>query len=1391
MKSRMSHSGIFIAWPLLLLVTFSGSFAFHAQEQDSKKPRFTYGTIISPPASSVVQSTPPEKAAAQFVVKNRSLLSSRYGAVGHLEMNPSTGVLRRLRGIPIAKGLKSTATLKDKESLLRQFVDENPELMGLKSSHLALLSQTEKLGRSYFAYHQKVDGLPVYGAYLKATLDSQGILSVLTSSCWPEVKYSSAIKLSVEETAAFSVKRILNQKDSKKTSRYQLKRSEKVLFPLSTPEGNLFLVSYRQVIHLEDPLGDWVTVVDANSGREYVRYNNYRFASTHGTVQGEILPAYYNDTPQMVPFENESVHILSQTPAYSWDLSSNPGWSMEGLWAFGIPDGAGGDANDNGPVSGHTGSDVLGYNLTGGYVNDITTTQFLTSQAIDCSALSGTCLSFWRWLGIESADYDHACLEVSNNGTEWLTVWKSYETRICHEWEYCVYIISAIADGESSLYIRWGMGPTDGGLTYAGLYLDDICILSGSGTTTASGTGEFNLQVDFSGTPILQSVLKGPYSDVVNEDGPRLQYYRASPSDPAGWNWSIPELTVVQSWNLDINPGWSTTGDWAWGTPLGAGNDPAQGRTGNSVYGYNLSGAYSNDIASKHYLITPPLNCTGYFGTHLRFWRWLGIESNLYDSAFIQVSNDNSTWHTVYQNSSSSFQDTSWIQLTYDISYVADDQSTVFIRWGLGPTDSSVTYSGWNIDDIELLADPIGPDYTIGLYDKDELNVFYHMGVVRKSIKAIDPSFTGVDFQMPGVVRVGTEYANAYFDGVGLNFGEGDGISFRNLALFADVIYHEFTHAVTHRIYPDELLPYSGETGAMDEAWSDYFACTITNDPMIGDGGTVIGRPWLRNMDNNLSSPEDLELEVHKDGRIIGAGLWNLRVLLGKNLADQLIHFSRFSLAGSFLDYYEDLLITDDNDSNLQNGTPHMLEIAKSFGPHGIGGLRIDSVSQEVTTEIFVNGKLDGGETGSLLPHVTSHFVAENVQLAAQSGSPYLSIGDANVAYGSMEYTSTMIKDDDRVGVTISSSCPEDEILPVTFTLTAMGGYSSTEIHRLINAPGQILYDEGKAQGTLGYGGAGGGLAVRFTPPNYPVTLNTLRLMPEGPYTGVDPVPILVKVWDDDGAGGGPGTLLTPLKTVAVPLAGAWYEVPLSFDMVDTVYTWNMESNPGWSMHSGWQRGSPAGLSGDPPSAYSGSYMFGYNLSGPYQNNLMSTRYLTTGAIDCSFLEGTTLQFQRWLGVERTPYDHASVEVSNDGTTWTRIWENGSTSIVDQEWTQQSFDISSTADGKKTVYVRWGMGPTDDSVVFCGWNIDDVAIKSKTGVTNGITINEGDIYVGWLETDTTYYNGVTWKRPDNRGWFFDADQKKWFTLLSAGYPMDLMVRVRYEVPTGVQVWSEY
>ena len=160
---------------------------------------------------------------------------------------------------------------------------------------------------------------------------------------------------------------------------------------------------------------------------------------------------------------------------YSWDMSSDPGWTAEGLWAHGVPSGNSGDDHygNADPNSGHTGSNVYGYDLNGDYANNLPETH-LTSTAIDCSNLDRVSVKFWRHLNVEQPSYDHAYLRVSSDGSNWSNVWENTAEVTDSSWTQVEYDISDVADGQTTVYLRWTMGDTDGGWRYSGWNIDDV-----------------------------------------------------------------------------------------------------------------------------------------------------------------------------------------------------------------------------------------------------------------------------------------------------------------------------------------------------------------------------------------------------------------------------------------------------------------------------------------------------------------------------------------------------------------------------------------------------------------------------------------------------------------------------------------------------------------------------------------------------------------------------------------------------------------------------------------------------------------------------------------------------------------------------------------------------
>ncbi|MCP4251624.1 MAG: hypothetical protein GY778_31690 [bacterium] len=195
------------------------------------------------------------------------------------------------------------------------------------------------------------------------------------------------------------------------------------------------------------------------------------------------------------------------------------------------------------------------------------------------------------------------------------------------------------------------------------------------------------------------------YISVTGDGGTVQTYPRGAPSE--GTMSALVESHSATFFDepLDVDPGWQTEGDWAFGQPTGGGGaqggpDPTGGHLGGSVYGYNLNGDYANDLSELH-LTGTAIDCTGQTGVTLVYYRWLGVGDPVADRAFVRVSNDGAIWATVWQNTAE-VTDYGWVRQEIDIAAVADDQATVYLRWTMGATDAALQYCGWNIDDVSL-----------------------------------------------------------------------------------------------------------------------------------------------------------------------------------------------------------------------------------------------------------------------------------------------------------------------------------------------------------------------------------------------------------------------------------------------------------------------------------------------------------------------------------------------------------------------------------------------------------------------------------------------------------------------------------------------------------------
>jgi Immune inhibitor A peptidase M6. len=105
---------------------------------------------------------------------------------------------------------------------------------------------------------------------------------------------------------------------------------------------------------------------------------------------------------------------------------------------------------------------------------------------------------------------------------------------------------------------------------------------------------------------------------------------------------------------------------------------------------------------AEFHLTSTPIDLSGVSGAELRFQRWLGVERNAYDHARVRISANGTSFTQIWENGDTSINDTAWSLQTFDISAL-DGSPAARLRWSMGTTDGSVTYQGWNIDDVEIV----------------------------------------------------------------------------------------------------------------------------------------------------------------------------------------------------------------------------------------------------------------------------------------------------------------------------------------------------------------------------------------------------------------------------------------------------------------------------------------------------------------------------------------------------------------------------------------------------------------------------------------------------------------------------------------------------------------
>ena len=309
----------------------------------------------------------------------------------------------------------------------------------------------------------------------------------------------------------------------------------------SFPGYSLALISIANVTQLPDsPSGAGPFSVSADitplvsppllSAELFYRVNGGAWSSTFmslaggntytGNIPGQAAPAtvdYYvratdisNNTttsPKAAPTTTYGFNIGTTNVLFADDFESagDNGWThgtfgdtsnSQDDWQHGQIFGQSGD-----PGAAHSGTRVWGNDLggsgfNGAYQNFVH--NYLRSPAIDCSSAVGTKLRFWRWLTVESGQWDQALVKV--NGVQ---VWANdlSSDTLDSAWTLQEIDISSIADGNPSVQVEFSL-QSDVTITFGGWTIDDfeVLYLGGGGFPDCNGNGIDDAQDISSGT---------------------------------------------------------------------------------------------------------------------------------------------------------------------------------------------------------------------------------------------------------------------------------------------------------------------------------------------------------------------------------------------------------------------------------------------------------------------------------------------------------------------------------------------------------------------------------------------------------------------------------------------------------------------------------------------------------------------------------------------------------------------------------------------------------------------------------------------------------------------------------------------------------------------------
>ncbi|MDP6519879.1 MAG: hypothetical protein QF411_08260 [Planctomycetota bacterium] len=268
-----------------------------------------------------------------------------------------------------------------------------------------------------------------------------------------------------------------------------------------------------------------------------------------------------------------------------------------------------------------------------------------------------------------------------------------------------------------------------------------------------------------------------------------------------------------------------------------------------------------------------------------------------------------------------------------------------------GGSDYSLTATAQPGQANTLLMNPSPDENTTA-----QANAFGHVNTVRDYVRAIVPSDNTADFVMTANVNQSST-CNAFFDGSSTNYYRAGG-GCANTA-YSTVVAHEVGHWLNVRYGTG-----NGNDG-MGEGNADVWAMYIHDVPIVGRDFCGTGCN-IRSGNNTKQFCGDCCSgcygQVHSDGEVWMGAAWKVRRNLNTTLGDALGDAAADSMFMGWMNAYNQTqiksiietqwLTLDDDDGNIDNGTPNYGDIDAGFREQGFPGFELTLIDFQNVTDL-------------------------------------------------------------------------------------------------------------------------------------------------------------------------------------------------------------------------------------------------------------------------------------------------------------------------------------------------------------------------------------------------------------------------------------------------------